>query len=529
MKISYLKNPILLCFGLVVCIGIQANAQRKVARASMEEMRKYESIDDCYEWYLTSLEGNHYLFSVENYGAKGLFSFTDHNFFLRIEGPKKGEDLPLWPELIDDGIYIDHFLNGKLLTVFYSSKIKGQQVYRLFAFQVNLEDMDISKPVAIPTSRYRDPRFWNGQLMIEQSENGKFIILSRIPSDDPELGKNFYEFICLDQELDLLWEQQQVLAEDDVSFEVRKSFISDDGDVLIIAFKKFGGFSIFKRDRTRPEFEFDLISFTDEGENFQMESLYKETDFITSLSGYLKDGVVHLVGFYADMDRNSNRPIKGLYQLDVDPKDFEISNERYIDVRKQMLNQNESWESNGRIDTDLRHLVIDYFYPMPDGSLLIPAENYFISYKSDSNGNPYIAAYHARNLLVFKIDPNGEFEWVSKVSKEQRSKSHEEFISYYGFTGDNKLYLVYNDHIKNLKITNERKGVKKFKGGLNSILCLTIIDENGNIKKQPLLDNKDEKVLPMPEKFGIIDEDEVFIYGKRSPIGKSYKIGKIEL
>ncbi|MCB0642875.1 MAG: hypothetical protein KDC44_14600, partial [Phaeodactylibacter sp.] len=330
-----LKNQMTLLLLLILGLSTQLEAQRKVARATWGDFRKYDSFDDCQEWYLTTIGSDSYMFSVENYGATGLIALADHNFFLRKEGPNAGADFPLLPEL-DNASYLNHFLRGNILTVFYSARPQGEEEHQLFAFQLNIESKDQPTPVKLGDGYY-GPRLPRGKVEIEQSDAGQFILVTRKRTDDKE--NRLHEFIGLDADLSLLWRYEESFVTYKEVFNVRKAFITEGGDALIVARKSFDGSSLnggVNVKNGEPNFEYILVSITDKGANFQVDRLYKEENFLIDLGGYYKDGIIYLTGFYSNVLRNSLSSVKGLYQLQVDPVNFEYLSENYVNLGEQI-------------------------------------------------------------------------------------------------------------------------------------------------------------------------------------------------
>ena len=58
--------------------------------------------------------------------------------------------------------------------------------------------------------------------------------------------------------------------------------------------------------------------------------------------------------------------------------------------------------------------------------------------------------YSYNDIIVFKVDPEGEFAWVKKIRKYQVSTNDEgPYSSYASFIDKGKVYFIFNDHVRN--------------------------------------------------------------------------------
>lgn len=94
-----------------------------------------------------------------------------------------------------------------------------------------------------------------------------------------------------------------------------------------------------------------------------------------------------------------------------------------------------------------------------------------------------------RELLVSKFDSNGKLEWMKLIPKFTANKLNE--FNY--VVKNNKLYLFYAEHPKNLeKTTLEDYNPKKYaeiKNYNGSVLVCTSVDEKGNLSRKEVFKN----------------------------------------
>ncbi|GAB5475600.1 MAG: hypothetical protein Mars2KO_36990 [Maribacter sp.] len=100
--------------------------------------------------------------------------------------------------------------------------------------------------------------------------------------------------------------------------------------------------------------------------------------------------------------------------------------------------------------------------------------NYIFDY-SQSEGS----GIHFRNdIAVFKFNENGELLWSNKIEKQQEWPETSKYISLYSKFVNDKLFLIYNGNYLNIE------GSGDFLGKKDSALLCTVVEENGNYRRQ---------------------------------------------
>jgi hypothetical protein len=73
---------------------------------------------------------------------------------------------------------------------------------------------------------------------------------------------------------------------------------------------------------------------------------------------------------------------------------------------------------------------------MKDGSIALIGEIFYITTYTDSKGNTH-TTYHYNDVIITKLDADGELEWMQKLYKRSIVESYRQFSS------ENNLYVFF--------------------------------------------------------------------------------------
>ncbi|XOV69042.1 MAG: hypothetical protein ACFHU9_07605 [Fluviicola sp.] len=170
---------------------------------------------------------------------------------------------------------------------------------------------------------------------------------------------------------------------------------------------------------------------------------------------------------------------------------------------------------------------------LPDGSIVGTMEQYFIQINNSQGGqtgdfsNNY--HYYYNDIIAYKINPEEQFEWVSKINKVQVSTNDGgPYSSYESFVSGGKLNFIFNDHINNYDqngnfIDAPQLYAANYSRRRNVVALADIDMKTGEIGRQPFFDREDIDALVMPKLFNVnYQSNEVLIYaiwGRKEKFG----------
>ena len=106
----------------------------------------------------------------------------------------------------------------------------------------------------------------------------------------------------------------------------------------------------------------------------------------------------------------------------------------------------------------------------------------------------YFKTYlHSDEIVVSKFDIEGRLIWQTLVPKLQL-RDDDEYSGYRSIVRGNKLYLLYNDHPKNINISDPDE-MKQMKNKFETTISEINLDQGSLIKYPGDTDNKKETIV----------------------------------
>jgi hypothetical protein len=209
---------------------------------------------------------------------------------------------------------------------------------------------------------------------------------------------------------------------------------------------------------------------------------------------WLYEGVdksILCAGFY-NKEENSSKNADGAFLFKMD-EDGLITDKNFYEIPVEILNQYEkkiTQKKNNKKDkkdkAEFGSLVMRKLIVQPDNSILLVGEQYFVVQHTytDSNGNTQTRySYHYYDLLITKIDPNGELAWMRKLPKRQVGSAGRGGMGAKHMYIDGNHYFVYLDNVKNMELTlDKRPAVHSDRRG-GFLTAYRLNNETGNVEK----------------------------------------------
>ena len=122
-----------------------------------------------------------------------------------------------------------------------------------------------------------------------------------------------------------------------------------------------------------------------------------------------------------------------------------------------------------------------------DGSVILVGEKYYIKSYTDSKGRTRYT-YHYEDILVTKLDADGDLVWMKKLPKRQKGSAGRGQMGYEYIHHNGNNYFFYVDNDKNLELGLDEVP-KLHLDGLGGILtAYKINDETGEVSKSSVVD-----------------------------------------
>lgn len=223
-----------------------------------------------------------------------------------------------------------------------------------------------------------------------------------------------------------------------------------------------------------------------------------------------------------------------------------IDNETVDDKTMEEFSQNRSGFNDGILSYYVKEIKTN-----EKGEILVIAEQN-IDYFTQKTNNT-----RTDNLLVFKVNSNGDLIWSKKISKKQKGANMNMFsyknteygrdysglgsgisrsttyithvsdrnlTSFVSFWIKDKVIILYNEHPDKFENKNEDAVFKGIKG--NPVIVE--IDAEGNISKSLLYKNEEQKMFLVPALCNQINENQLNLFWKEGYADDlEYKISKL--
>jgi hypothetical protein len=238
--------------------------------------------------------------------------------------------------------------------------------------------------------------------------------------------------------------------------------------------------------------------------------------------------------------------VRGTFYLLIDANTKEIKKEYYQEFDPSFLidfmSERKAGKGKELLQYDLNQLEI-----RRDGGVVLIAEQFYVKELRDYNNyypsssryyypsyssywrypyryyqNPYMnddseVQFNYNDIMVINIRPNGTIQWAKRIPKRQRSKNDGGRYSSYALSiAKGKMFFVFNDNPKNLhKQSNDLK-IHNYTKGKESVVVLVTLDGKGEVKKEPLFQERDTKTTTKPKVCEQISRNQMIIYSERN-------------
>lgn len=233
--------------------------------------------------------------------------------------------------------------------------------------------------------------------------------------------------------------------------------------------------------------------------------------------------IVHIGGTYGE-----TLNFTGVYHATISAALPKVSKPIQVPLPDTLLKQliDEGWGS----DKKKRYGLERHYYPLPyeleDGSFGMAAEFREAITTTSTNMNGGLSSSHTNiisgDILNIRFDGNKSIV-TSRIPKYRNSNAGRTVgDSYFALPYHNTMLFFYADNEKNLNRSLADQAVSS-NVYTNSVMLVAAIDEAGNIKREKLIDKKDDDFLP-------VADDATYVPGTKElyiPVQKIRKLGGI--
>lgn len=523
MRISLLVAFV--CFSL----AIQAQQVAKVtSKASVTYGPDMSASRSTLEGVLAYANDGYYVVRIEknNY----ILEFIDMNMVT-----KKSFEIP------DDLEYkekkrriVRFFMAGENIYMITTQTATKENIMYYFIESFNTSTLALNNDMKILSQfSYEKKRDTYGAINVSVADDKKhFMVYTNTPDEKGE--DETFNVKMMDASLNIKWEKEFKLPYMASLFSISRMYIDSKANLYFL-----GTLGKEKRASKRSagsNYTTHVIAVLNSGQDIEDLELKLDTKFISDCQITVAgNGDIIAAGFYSEI---GSQTLKGSFYMSVDSKTRQVKSSNLKEFSFELLTENmtekqakkaEKAKDKGKnlelYEYDIRQLIAD-----KDGSVTMVAEQYYVkkvTTTSYSNGRTTTTTtyyYYYNDILVVRINPEGEIQWNCKIPKRQVSTNDGGLYSSYVMTKvDKTLYFIFNDHPDNLTEVTDNK-FKYMTIGKEVAVCFTTLNEEGKYEKELLFtsEKRDNKVRPK-----VCDDakpGEFFLFSER---GKDYQFQRV--
>lgn len=414
---------------------------------------------------------------------------------------------------------------GDKLVVFLSDKKDGEKI--LF---MQVYDKEI-KPNgdAIRLGSFSLEKGGNkGWFDVKMSSNLQFLgVVWQIPGRKD--ANDRYGFKVYSKDLELIHDGEYPLPFDPELCEIHSHHISNNGDYfLALSELEITEERTFRRDRKAFK-ALHVYHIAEDGLQDLVIDVDEKRVVAMALTSDTND-VFTITGVYGDKEEPG---VQGVFYQRIDLKTANEIASGMEDFERSFITQ--SWsqrelnranrrEARGKGEPQLYNYQMREANILDDGTIVGTMEQYYVqvrsSYDSRTGQSTNTYYYYYNDIIVYKIDKNGDFSWFKKIPKYQVSMNDGgPFSSFESVVSNGKIHFIFNDNVRNYSesgefLESDGLQVANYSKRKNVVALASIDLENGQQSRKNFFDRSEVDVLVIPKKF-VVDyhEDRMILYG----------------
>lgn len=425
---------------------------------------------------------------------------------------------------------------GESLYLFTSMEDKKSRMNRLYIQEIDKKTLlpdDAREITSIDYSEFNRNRI-GGFDFAYSPDSTKMLIYSNFPFKNR--ANESYGFTVCDAAFNVLWSKEVEIPYEDGLFEVEDYVIDNTGNVYLT-----GAEYNEKRKSKRkglPNYRYRVLSYREEGEQFQNQVVDLPGKFITDLQITPEDdGNLLCGGFYSSAGTLS---IDGTFFLRLDGESLMVLNESNsefgIDFITQNMSEREEEKARRKADgkdAELYEYDLRQFVLRSDGGAVLIGEQYYTrtvtrTYTSGNGSSRTTTTtyYKYGDIIVISIDPDGEIAWSQKIAKRQSTSNDGGFYSSYALMIDgDEMHFLFNDNPKNLFLEPGEKVLSSSPYLKESLVVLYTLSWNGEGSKEALFSAKEAEVIVRPKACRQITPNAMVIFGQKK---KTQRLARVD-
>jgi len=371
-------------------------------------------------------------------------------------------------------------------------------------------------------------RYDKNPIIIEYDLEKKVFAAISLESDI-KVDNPVMHIACFNQDLSTIWKQNLDIPYKQNKFDLEQIEIDDNNNIYML-FK-----IVFNKEQQKQynlpvaDYYFSLLQLGESQEQDYLETVLNIEDKVIynmQLDVKKKSNKILLTGLYNN--KKGDLKPQGVYFTEFE-KDSIIPSAIKIQPFNNDFIPDFETESPFTEVTDAEpEIDLINILKSPDGGYYLLGEYKLINetcmpdYRSSLMSCNY--NYYYNDIFVFKFDSTGSLQKKLRIPKKQFTRNDGAIYSSFSYgILKNKLVLLYNDHPKNLKPKNPAH-LTFMTDAKKSQLAAIIIDENGLVEKEFLVNNDKKKTWCKPLLFFNHQQKSMTLFAEKGRMFQSIEV-----
>lgn len=373
------------------------------------------------------------------------------------------------------------FYDNQLRIFMVQSPTKTKRI--LNCYTLDLSTFNYTKSTLLDTTVEKKSVLFSGQNKRQTnfsiSPNNKFIAIT---TDNVKRNSNSYDVHLFDANTLAPIFTKGYYANEEKYYSSSDMIVDNNGVVFSIGKEYFKG----NRERKQSKANYSYVITKIDNDKIATGKIdLTEDEFIKNMNLSFYKNNIRLIGYYS---QDKVYGIKGVSQFSVDKNTLSILEKKKEALPTKVFEDLYGYRNaKSKKESELTSFNLDYILEDENGNTFLIAEEFYMVQVYMSNGvnggGYYITTYHYDDILITKLDANGNLKWGRSIFKRATEPSYNAFLK------DDKLYILLNSGKKLKDKTDGR--LKVSKGWFESTsLYAFIYDIDGNLKYEKIQDNK---------------------------------------
>lgn len=437
--------------------------------------------------------------------------------FQKFSGDKLNESKRNKDEIIPDGFLLEGFkeFNGRFF-MFYSIYDRPNVTEQLFVREIDFDNANFKdlgkllfKVKGKVSGAFTSVGFGFGYKVTDKFDfyttfdDSKLIIQYRkVPEEKRDaLNKDVIGMHVYDGNMEELWS-------DDVTMPYTEKKMNNIAYAVDIKGNGFILAEVYKDETTRrvdkegnANYDLELIRIDGDDREITTSKVKLKDKFIIDLGFFEgKEDEIVIAGYFGK-DYRAGTDGVFMFKLDEDGSvSEEVSYEVPVEVMSMYMSeraQEKMQKKDEKRDLSMPNMVLREIVYSEDGSITIIGEKYYVVSHYNPQTRQTTYTYHYDEILMTRVNGDGELAWMKKIPKKQTGSAGRGGMSYYLMNGENSLYALFLDNVKNMEIgvSDYPAGHSDGRGGY--LTGFKIDDETGELTKISIFNTMDVNNLSL--------------------------------